>query len=363
MDNSAEFVLCKSFNRYEVSLDGQVKDRKTGEILKTYCFPNGVNYVVLKVGKHSCKVKVGELIARTFLNKDKYDILKCVSENWNDYSPDNFLWYNPRTLPENNTKSWRRIEGTHSKYEVSEDGEVRSYKMCKLLKPHEVKGRLYVSLYIDKTLKNLSVAKLVAEAFVPNPKNCKIVGHIDGNPMNNKAENLIWGFRDNPTVNNHLNNKRAVDEYTLDGEYIRTWGSITMAARNYKISPTAIRKVCRGKYITAAQRVWRFKGEAFTSRKTPELIELKPGEYFRPIPGSSAEVSNYGRVRSIRNSGKLYKINDDGSVNITINGAKTTKRTYLLEAEVMLPNPLGLKRVGFIDGDPSNQMLQNLKWI
>ena len=65
MNNSSEFMLCKSFNRYEVSLDGQVRDRKTGEVLKTYCFPNGVNYVVLKVGKSSRKVKVGELIART----------------------------------------------------------------------------------------------------------------------------------------------------------------------------------------------------------------------------------------------------------------------------------------------------------
>lgn len=37
-----------------------------------------------------------------------------------------------------------------------------------------------------------SVHRLVAEAFIPNPSNYKIVCHIDSDPKNNNVENLRW---------------------------------------------------------------------------------------------------------------------------------------------------------------------------
>lgn len=40
--------------------------------------------------------------------------------------------------------------------------------------------------------KNYQIHRLVATTFIPNPKNLLIVNHIDGNPKNNRVENLEW---------------------------------------------------------------------------------------------------------------------------------------------------------------------------
>ena len=125
-ENTTEFKVCRSFNAYEVSRDGRVRVRKTGNELTVSRFPTGVKYVYIMLGMYSGKKKgrkvaVGELVARTYLRaKDSHEILHCINGDWNDYSIDNWEWYDPQKLPENCTKQWRIIADTHGYYDVSE---------------------------------------------------------------------------------------------------------------------------------------------------------------------------------------------------------------------------------------------------
>lgn len=87
---------------------------------------------------------------------------------------------------------WKPIKG-YEHLLISRTGRVWSTTYDKELRPHLTnRGYLRVNLSKDKTVKRVSVHRLVAEAFIPNPDNLPCVDHIDGNKLNNHVENLQW---------------------------------------------------------------------------------------------------------------------------------------------------------------------------
>lgn len=155
---------------------------------------------------------------------------------------------------------WKPVKDYEGLYEVSNLGNVRSiahttrvfrygkpmdvFHPSKVLKPQERShGYLAVCLY-GKGGKNgrftqTSVHRMVAEAFVPNPRGCSEVNHIDEDKQNNRADNLEWCTRRENirhgtcierSVKKRINNvprQRAIQRYDLDGnlidEFINAW--------------------------------------------------------------------------------------------------------------------------------------------
>ena len=82
-------------------------------------------------------------------------------------------------------------------YEVSNLGNVRSFKSGKpvILKPRMKKGVPSVILFVDGKQLIRAIHRLVADAFIPNPDNLPFVRHKDGDPFNNRADNLYRTHR------------------------------------------------------------------------------------------------------------------------------------------------------------------------
>ena len=75
---------------------------------------------------------------------------------------------------------------------IYKDGRVAYFSQTILKQSENKKG--YFKVYLSKNSKKYikTVHRIVAETFIPNPKNKKTVNHIDCNKKNNKIENLEW---------------------------------------------------------------------------------------------------------------------------------------------------------------------------
>jgi hypothetical protein len=95
----------------------------------------------------------------------------------------------------NNYKEiWMDVIGYEGLYEVSNMGRIKNkkYNGCHITKgTKNAKGYFYIGL-TNKGCKTISVHRLVALIFLPNPLNKKTVNHIDGNKSNNFLNNLEW---------------------------------------------------------------------------------------------------------------------------------------------------------------------------
>lgn len=84
---------------------------------------------------------------------------------------------------------WRKVAGYD--YEVSNTGCVRNTKTGHVLSDRNSRYGI-VTLCSSAGQVQVSIHRLVAEAFIPNPLNLPLVNHKDENKLNNCVDNLEW---------------------------------------------------------------------------------------------------------------------------------------------------------------------------
>lgn len=113
-------------------------------------------------------------------------------------------------------------------------------------------------MYKDKKLYYKPIRMLVAETFIPNPKNLPDVRHLDGDKKNNNVENLQWCEKSTErieTLKRVLS--KPVGQYQLDGTLVKAWESAAEAEKN-GFNRTAISQCCRGKIKSHKNYIWQF---------------------------------------------------------------------------------------------------------
>lgn len=114
-------------------------------------------------------------------------------------------------------EEWRAIAGYEKFYEVSNFGNTKSLARIDLMKNggrHRrsekiiakeitIHGYYRVMLWRENKSCHLSVARLVAEAFIANPENKATVNHRDGNKENNRVDNLEWNTSSENAIHRH----------------------------------------------------------------------------------------------------------------------------------------------------------------
>jgi hypothetical protein len=103
---------------------------------------------------------------------------------------------------------WRKIDGYD--YAVSSFGNVKNIITGKILKQNiNTSGYYSINLYNKKKRFSFRIHRLVALAFIENPRNKNCVDHCDGNKLNNQVNNLRFATKQENNRNRKLTDKNT----------------------------------------------------------------------------------------------------------------------------------------------------------
>ena len=182
---------------------------------------------------------------------------------------------------------WKDVVGYEGLYKISNYGRIKTLEryyfsgMYNSIKKHQQEmirknektknGYFRVALYKNGKTKRYLVHRLVAQHFIPNINNFSQINHKDENKENNYYKNLEW-CNNKYNVNYGKRNEKArksiikikgrkVNQYDLQGNFIKQYSSINGASRQFNRKGNNIRACCKGNQKTAYGYKWKYADE------------------------------------------------------------------------------------------------------
>jgi hypothetical protein len=206
---------------------------------------------------------------------------------------------------------WRQYKDTS--YIVSTSGKVYNRKNNHIMKISLRAGYIHVGLSISGKSKTYKVHRLVAECFIPNPLNKKLVNHKDGNKENNKLSNLEW-------MTHKENTQHAIDNGLIE----RKTGSYNVI-KNFPL--------VNGKQIPNYENYYVFPDGKIYNTKTKILHNL------------TNNAAGYVQVGLSKNNKVKHFL------------------LHVLVAKAFIDNPENKEFVNHKDGNKQNNDIINLEWV
>ena len=171
-------------------------------------------------------------------------------------------------------EEWKSIPGYEGLYEISNQGRVKSLERIDAngvkrggIRKNSISARGYsvIQLFKDGKAKYFFVHRLVAAAFIPNPRGHEFINHKDENKTNNSADNLEWC---NAEYNNNYGTriekvakKMGVPVVAIDKKtgVREKFFSINEAARKTGASARHIYRVLHNQRKTTKGRYWKYE--------------------------------------------------------------------------------------------------------
>jgi len=218
---------------------------------------------------------------------------------------------------------WKDITG-YDNYKISSMGNIRNILTNKLLKPFVSCGYYNVNLYKNKVSKGKTIHRLVATSFINNIENKPVVNHKDGNKLNNDVSNLEWVTASENVKHSYDTKLKKsftleVEQYSMDGTFIKSFSSITEASKNTGCDEKGISSNCKGNRRYTGGFIWKYKYPVKKiEEKDVDGVDIKGYPLYM--------ITKDGKVYSKRKKGYIkIKITDSGIKRACISDGKTSK--------------------------------------
>lgn len=300
---------------YSVTEDAHIYNDKTGRELKGTYATNEYHSVQLVIDGKPKTFMFHRLVAQAFCeNPNGYTIVDHIDRNKHNDNASNLRWVDSSTNAKNCNKKTQKIKNMkylgnftekkwypvwqHQNYMISEDCEVVNLQNKNIMCHHERHGYFRVNLNDRLYSAHKILWESVNQQAVPEGMQ---IDHIDGNKQNNCISNLRLVDNSANMKNAYANGHKgrvAVNQYTLQGEFVASYPSIKEAAQAVGVLEAGL-KDATNRHGTSGNFYWLRENDPITIQ---EVITGWVPEGFTIIPEYPTYcINNKGEVYNKRN--------------------------------------------------------------